>query len=77
MTEKPVEYAIVIEETRRNFSAYAPDLPGCVATGATWDDVVREMRAAIVLHIESLREHREPIPDPRCTATVVDVAGSG
>ena len=72
-----MEYTIVIEETRRSFAAYAPDLPGCVATGATRDDVVREMRSAIGLHIESLREHREPVPDPRCTATVVNVAAAG
>lgn len=60
-----------------NFSAYAPDLPGCVATGAALDDVVREMRSAIAFHIESLREHRVPVPDPRCTATVVNVAAAG
>lgn len=72
-----MQYTIVIEETPRNFSAYAPDLPGCVATGATRDEVVREMRSAIAFHIGSLREHREPVPDPRCTATVVDVAAAG
>ena len=71
-----MEYTIVIEETPRNFSAYAPDLPGCAATGATRDDVVREMCSAVASHIESLREHREPVPDPRCTATVVDVAAA-
>ena len=72
-----MEYTIVIERTPRNFSAYAPDLPGCVATGATEDEVVREMRSAIAFHIESLREHREPIPRPQCTAAVVDVAAVG
>jgi len=72
-----MEYTIVIEETPRNFSAYAPDLPGCVATGATRDEVIREMRSAIAFHIESLREHREPVPDPRCTAAVVDTATVG
>ncbi len=72
-----MEYAIVIEQTPRNFSAYAPDLPGCVATGATRDDAVREMRTAIAFHIESLREHSEPVPDPRCTTAVVDVAATG
>ena len=72
-----MQYTIVIEETPRNFSACAPDLPGCVATGATRDEVVLEMRSAIAFHIESLRAHREPVPDPRCTATVVDVAAAG
>ena len=59
-----MEYTIVIEATPRNYSAYVPDLPGCVATGATRDDVVREMRSAIAFHIESLRDHGEPVPDP-------------
>ena len=72
-----MEYTLVIEETPRNFSAYVPDLPGCVATGATQDEVVREMRSAIAFHIESLREHREPVPGPRCTAAVVDIAAVG
>lgn len=72
-----MEYTIVIEQTPRNFSAYAPDLPGCVATGATRDEAVREMRSAIAFHIESLREHSEPVPSPRCTAAVVDVAATG
>ena len=72
-----MEYTIVIEQTPRNFSAYVPDLPGCVATGATRDEVVREMRSAIAFHIEGLREHDEPVPDPRCTAAVVEVAAVG
>ena len=69
-----MEYTIVIEQTPRNFAAYAPDLPGCVATGATLEEAVREMRSAIALHIQSLRAHDEPVPAPSCTARVVDVA---
>ena len=69
-----MQYTIVIERSPRNYAAYAPDLPGCVATGATREEAVREMRRAIVFHIESLREHGEPVPEPRCTAVVVDVA---
>ena len=61
-------YTIVVEETPRNFTAYAPDLPGCVATGSTRDDVVREMLSAIAMHIESLREHSELVPAPSDTA---------
>ena len=60
-----MEYAIVIEQTPRNFSAYVPDLPGCIATGATKAQVVRMIREAIEFHIEGLREHGEPIPAPR------------
>ena len=72
-----MEYMIVIEKTQRNFSAYAPDLPGCVATGTTRDEVILAMRSAIAFHIESLREHREPIPVPSCSAAVVAVAAAG
>jgi len=68
-----MEYAIVIEQTTRNFSAYAPDLPGCVATGATRDEAIHEMRFAIEFHIESLREHSEPVPNPSCITAIVDV----
>lgn len=71
-----MNYTIVIEQTPRNYAAYAPDLPGCVATGATREEVVREMRSAIAYHIESLREHSEPVPPPRCSAAVVAVTTS-
>ena len=66
-----MQYTIAIERSPRN---YAPDLPGCIATGTTREEAVREMRRAIAFHIESLREHGEPVPEPRCTAAVVDVA---
>ena len=69
-----MRYTIVIEKSPANYAAYAPDLPGCVATGATREETVDEMRRAIEFHIESLREHGDPVPEPRCTATVVDVA---
>lgn len=72
-----MEYTIVIEQTPRNFSAFAPELPGCVATGDTREEVVREIGAAIAFHIESLRENSEPVPAPRCTTAVVDVAATG
>lgn len=63
-------YAIVIEKSPRNFSAYVPDLPGCVATGTTRKDVTRLIREAIEFHIDGLREHGEPVPPPRITATI-------
>ena len=69
-----MQYTIVIERAPENYAAYVPDLPGCVATGPTWDETVQHMRQAIQLHIESLREHGEPVPAPRCTAVVVNVA---
>lgn len=60
-------YAIVIENAGPNFSAYVPDLPGCVATGATLDEVDREIREAIEFHLDGLREDGAPIP-PRSSA---------
>lgn len=69
-----MQYTIVIEQTPRNFSAYVPDLPGCIATAATREAVVRLIREAIEFHIEDLREQGEPIPEPQSTAAVVDVA---
>ena len=69
-----MQYTIVIEQTSRNFSAYVPDLPGCVATGATREEVVRQIRDAIEFHIEGMREQGELVPEPQCTAAVVEVA---
>ena len=74
--KQEMRYTIVIERAPRNYAAYVPDLPGCVATGDTREDAVREIRQAISYHIESLREHGEPVPEPQCTATVVDVAAA-
>lgn len=68
-----MQYTIVIEQTPRNFSAYMPDLPGCIATAATSEAVVRLIREAIKFHIEDLRERGEPVPVPRGTAAVVEV----
>ena len=63
---------VVIEKAPNNFSAYVPDLPGCVATGSTREDLLKEIREAIEFYIESLREHGEPVPEPQTTAQVVD-----
>jgi len=57
-----MRYAIVIEKAEGNYSAYAPDLPGCVATGATIAEVESEMREAIVFHLEGLRADGLPVP---------------
>jgi predicted RNase H-like HicB family nuclease len=71
-----LRYLILIESAAdAGFSAYAPDLPGCVATGSTRDDVEREMHDAIAFHIEGLQEAGEPIPEPSgLTATYINVA---
>jgi predicted RNase H-like HicB family nuclease len=57
-------YAIVIEKAELNFAAYVPDLPGCVATGATVEETESLLREAIALHLEGLREDGLPIPEP-------------
>jgi len=71
----PLRYVIVIEQAADGgFGAWAPDLPGRVALGDTVEDTEREMREAIGYHLESLREHGEPIPQPSAiTASVVEV----
>ena len=59
-----MRYAVVIEKADGNYSAYVPDLPGCVATGDTVEAVEREIRDAIRFHIEGLREDGHPVPEP-------------
>jgi predicted RNase H-like HicB family nuclease len=69
-----MRYAIVIEKAESNYSAYVPDLPGCVATGATIEDVAAEIREAITFHIEGMREDGLPIPPPQSKVDYIDVA---
>lgn len=69
-----MKYAIVIEKAESNFSAYVPDLPGCVATGETIKEVEQEIREAIEFHLEGMREDGEPIPPPISQVEYVDVA---
>ena len=56
------QFLIIIEQGKDNFSAYAPDLPGCVATGATYDETLLNMHEAIHFHLEALLEDGEPAP---------------
>ena len=60
-----MKYLIVIEATDSGFSAYSPDLPGCVATGVTHDDVERSMREAITFHVDGMRAEGMTVPQPR------------
>lgn len=64
-------YAVVIEGEGDSFSAYAPELPGCVATGQSIEEVERLMREAIGFHFEMMREHGEEIPAPTTVATAI------
>lgn len=65
---------IIVEKTGTGYSAYSPDVPGCVATGATRDEVEREMRDAIAFHLEGLRADGTELPEPHAYATYCDIA---
>lgn len=69
-----MKYAVVVERSDRNYAAWVPDLPGCVATGRTRDAVERRIRSAIRLHIEGLRAAGLPIPDPSDSPPVTDAS---
>jgi predicted RNase H-like HicB family nuclease len=66
--------AIVIEKAASNYSAYVPDLPGCVATGATVEEVEAQIREAIAFHVEGLREDGLPVPASASRVEYADVA---
>lgn len=67
-----MRYAVVIEKSETGFSAYLPDLPGCVATGRTREEVRRNIREALKLHLEGMREDGRPQPEPTSTCGYVD-----
>ena len=67
-----MRYAVVIEKADGNYSAYVPDLPGCVVTGQTVESVEREIRDAIRFHIEGLKEDGLPVPSPTSLAEYVE-----
>lgn len=66
-------YAIVVEKAKANYAAYVPDLPGCVATGATVKEAERRIREAIEIHIEGLREDGLPVPKPSSRVDYVEI----
>ena len=68
-----MNYLIVVEQTNTGYSAYSPDLPGCVATGRTREEVEKNMREAIEFHIDDLREEGYVIPQPHSYATYTEV----
>lgn len=69
-----MKYPVIVEKTRRNYSAYCPDLPGCVATGRTPAETLKRMKSAIALHIAGLKEDRLPIPKPSATIGYITIA---
>ena len=68
-----MRYAVVIEKGERNYSAYVPDLPGCMSVGDTLEEVKAEIREALEFHFEGLREDGLPIPKPSSRAEYVEV----
>ena len=69
-----MRYAIVIEKAEGNYSAYVPDLPGCVATGATVEETEESIREAIAFHLDGMREDGMPIPQASSHVEYVEVA---
>jgi len=74
MSDLTMRYAIVIEDAGSNYSAYVPDLPGCIATGATLAETETHIREAIEFHIEGMRADSQPIPKPTSRVDYVEVA---
>ncbi len=71
--ENKMKYLIVIETTETGYSAYSPDLEGCVATGSTHEEVEKAMHEAIEFHLDGLKEEGYPIPTPHSYSTYVEV----
>ena len=69
-----MRYAMIIEQGERNYSAYLPDLPGCIATGKTIEELKQRMSGAIELHLRGMREDGLPIPEPTSLAEYVEAA---
>lgn len=68
-----MRYAVVIEKAGNNYSAYVPDLPGCITTGHTVEEIERNMRDAIELHLEGMIEDGETIPEPTTAVSYVEL----
>jgi len=67
------KYLIVIEPTKTGFSAYSPDLPGCISTGRTREEVEQNMREAISFHLDGLREEGQTVPEPQTYSAYVEL----
>jgi predicted RNase H-like HicB family nuclease len=63
--DEGAKYLIVIEKGEGNYSAYSPDIPGCIATGDTIEETLENMREALIFHLETISEEGEPLPNPR------------
>lgn len=72
-----MRYAVVIERSPDNFAAYVPDLPGCVSTGATEEEALTRIHAAIEFHLDGMREDGLSIPEPLSTVAFVTIPERG
>ena len=70
------KYAVVIERGPNNYSAFVPDLPGCITTGRTVGEIEENIREAIELHLEGMREDGEPIPEPTTLTREVEITAA-
>ena len=70
-----MKYLVVFEAAEHNFAAYVPDVPGCVATSRTRDEVERRVRSALAIHVSELGRHQEPVPRPSAWAREIEVEG--
>ena len=68
------KYLIVIEPTQTGFSAYSPDLPGCVSTGRTREEVEQNMREAVAFHLDGLREEGQTVPEPSSYSAYIELS---
>jgi predicted RNase H-like HicB family nuclease len=68
-----MRYLVILERTKTGFSAFSPDLPGCVATGTTREETERNMRDAIALHVEGMHQEGLQVPQPHSSSTYVDI----
>ncbi len=69
-----MRYAVVIEKTENNYSAYVPDLPGCITTGATIEEIEVNIREVITFHLDGLREDGISIPNPSAVVEYCELA---
>ena len=69
-----MKYAVIIEKGEKNYSAYIPDLPGCVSTGDTIEEIKKNILEAVEFHIQGMKEDGEPIPKPTTLSDYIEVA---
>jgi predicted RNase H-like HicB family nuclease len=70
-----MKYAVIIERGPDNYSAYVPDLPGCVSTGENYEEAMENIREAIEGHLQVMQEYGDPIPQPISQAACVEIGG--